>query len=86
MCVIVVWEDLACPLARSVLRQVADLSFLIDSVGMMTLVWTSVVLAAQHLFPWGMVLHHLVLEKLPITRHTFLATGVFMELRLGQWQ
>ena len=29
-----------------------------------------------------MVLHPLVLEKLAITRHTFLATGVFMELRL----
>lgn len=32
----------------------ADLCFLIDSVGLMTLVLASVVLSTQHLFPWVM--------------------------------
>ena len=71
-----VWEDLPLPLARCELGYIADLSFPIDNIGVMTLVWTSVVQSAQPLTPRGMVLHHLALEKLPLTRYTSQAAGV----------
>ena len=70
-----VWEELPLPLAGCVLGNIADLSFPIDNIGVMTLVSTSVQ-SAQPLSPRGAVLHPLVLEKLSLTRHTSRAAGV----------
>lgn len=71
-----VWEELPLPLAGCVLGNIADLSFPIDNIGVMTLVSTSAVQSAQPLSPRGVVLHPLVLEKLSLTRHTSRAAGV----------